>query len=83
MATHERTRLAEIFELARQIAAELAPLTHSASDAQSLSLRLAQAHALGLVDQLAEIVSPPVSVTPGLPQSLNIAHGDEELLNPH
>lgn len=56
MTIDERARLIEIYRLAQQIATELAPFTHGASEDESLNLRLAHAHALGLADQLAEVL---------------------------
>lgn len=56
MATEERGRLEEVLQLAHEIARQLATLRTNAGEADALALRLAQAHALGLVDQLAEMV---------------------------
>jgi hypothetical protein len=55
MATNEIARIEELLGLARQIAAGLEPLAERASQPRALSLRLAQAHALGLVDQLCDV----------------------------
>lgn len=56
MVTNERASLESVLRLAREIAAKLEPMAASASSTDGLCLRLAQAHALGLIDQLAEIV---------------------------
>jgi hypothetical protein len=56
MVTNERAGLESVLRLAREIAAKLEPMAASASSTDGLCLRLAQAHALGLIDQLAEIV---------------------------
>lgn len=56
MALQDRNRFEETLRLARELAAKLGPLTSDPSAPDALALRLAQAHALGLVDQLSEIV---------------------------
>lgn len=56
MVTNERASLESVLRLARQVAAQLEPMAAGASSTDGLCLRLAQAHALGLIDQLTEIV---------------------------
>lgn len=56
MVTNERASLESVLRLAREIAAQLEPMAAGASSTDGLCLRLAQAHALGLIDQLSEIV---------------------------
>lgn len=56
----------EIYEVARRMAADLAPLAEREQSVDALSIRLAQAHALGLADQLGEILFPRASLTDGI-----------------
>jgi hypothetical protein len=63
MVTNERASLENVLRLARQIAAQLEPMAATANSTEGLCLRLAQAHALGLIDQLSEIVGEQVVAT--------------------
>jgi len=55
--TNERASIEDVLELARQITVQLEPIVRRAADTQGLCLRLAHAHALGLVDQLCEMTA--------------------------
>jgi hypothetical protein len=57
MGALARATLEDVLDLARKIADELEPLTRRPLDPDALALRLAQAHALGLVDQLSDVVA--------------------------
>jgi hypothetical protein len=67
MGDRERACLDEVLRLAQKIAAQLESLDSNAGATEALCLRLAQAHAFGLVDQLAEIAraqgAPPRSTS--------------------
>lgn len=54
---NERASIEDVLELARQITMQLEPIVQQAADTQGLCLRLAHAHALGLVDQLCEMTA--------------------------
>jgi hypothetical protein len=56
MATSERAQIEDVLRMAREIATRLGRVPNDGPDLDALAVRLAQAHAFGLVDQLAEIV---------------------------
>jgi hypothetical protein len=56
MDAPQERKLEDALRLAEQVASRLAAVPCDAGEPEALSVRLAQAHALGLVDQLAEIV---------------------------
>ncbi len=63
MGRDDRARLEDVLRLAQQIAAQLEPLMRTTDEQIALCMRLAQAHAFGLVDQLQEIASAGADAT--------------------
>jgi hypothetical protein len=63
VATENQVRLETTLQLARELASQLYPLTKDPDAPDAFALRLAQAQALGLVDQLSELLHVPTSGT--------------------
>lgn len=80
--TKERESIENVLRLAKQIAAELEPITTTTSDQMDgLSLRLAQAHTLGLIDQLSEIVGEQAITPAAMMQARPQRQLEEETLH--